>query len=144
MMSIVLLLLASVSDCDLQQPQLVLSIETTPCFGQCPVFEFKIYSNCKATYIGKSHVKMEGEWHSKLSLKQYRSLRDTFNESNYFGFDDRYTAEITDLPTTYIYYTDGNQKKKIMDYYDAPEELKMLEEKVYDLIENLNWKPKLN
>ena len=43
--------------------------------------------------------------------------------------DDKYTSSITDLPTTYIKI----KNKKVIDYSNAPKELKDLEKLIDDI-----------
>lgn len=118
---------------------LVISLSKTQCFGQCPAFEFEVYSDLTAKYKGTAHVDLIGEWTTKLSSEQYHNLIQEFEQRNFFGFSDRYYQAVTDLPTTYISYSDGEKEKKIMDYYGAPEELKKLETKVEEFITHLKW-----
>ena len=55
-------------------------------------------------------------------------IQKELDKVNFFGLQDSYYKEVTDLPTTYITYYEGEQKKEVMDYYGAPEKLKKLEE----------------
>ncbi|MEM7549611.1 MAG: DUF6438 domain-containing protein [Bacteroidota bacterium] len=122
------------------EPYLVVSLTKTQCFGTCPAFDFELYSDCTVKYEGKAHVNQIGSFESKIKRKTYLEIVNQFEDSEFFQFQDRYYKEITDLPTTYIYYNDGGQDKKIMDYYGAPEKLKALEQSVDDLIETISWK----
>lgn len=121
------------------QPYLAVSLTKTACYGQCPVYNFKLYSDCTATYNGTAFTDKIGDWKSKLTKKQFNSIIAEFKRSDFFEFKDRYYSEISDLPTTYLYYSDSNRDKKIMDYYGAPQELKDLEAMVEGLIDKLEW-----
>ena len=124
----------------LQEPKLVLSLTKTRCMGECPAFKFELYNNHEASYKGEAFVPLLGEWSAKLTPEQYSYVVKQFTESSFFEMEDRYYQEITDLPSTYLYYADGEREKKILDYYGAPPELKALEKTVDDLNEKLNWK----
>lgn len=119
---------------------LVISLTKTQCFGECPAYDFELYSDCNATFNGIAFTDKQGSWSAKVSKKQMESITNTFQESDFFSFEDRYYAEFTDLPTTYLYYSDGSLEKKVMDYYGAPQRLKDLENKVEVLIDELEWK----
>ena len=41
--------------------------------------------------------------------------------------EDKYTADITDLPKTIVFIKKDRKKKKIIDYYGAPKTLKEFE-----------------
>lgn len=121
------------------QPYLTVSLTKTACYGQCPVYDFKLYSDCSATFKGTAFTDKLGDWKSKATKRQFNTLIEAFETSNFFEFEDRYYSEITDLPTTYLFYSDANRDKKIMDYYGAPQELKDLEAMVESLIDKLEW-----
>ena len=44
-------------------------------------------------------------------------------------------AQVTDLPTTWVTFSDGTTKKSIKDYFGAPEALKNLEKMVEAIAE---------
>lgn len=125
-----------------QAPELVLSMTRTRCMGQCPAFTFELYSNHQASYKGEAFVPLLGEWTAKLTPGQYARVAKKFTDSSFFDMKDRYYQEVTDLPSTYLYYSDGEREKKILDYYGAPRELKALQEVVESLIQELDWKKK--
>ena len=76
-----------------------------------------------------------------MPTERYQQLVDAFNESDFFDFHSEYTASMSDLPTTYVYYTDLRNSKEIKDYYGSPQALKDLEERVEALVNDLDWKP---
>lgn len=122
------------------QKHVIISMTKTQCFGACPAYEFELYSDRTASYNGLAFTERKGEWEARLNKKQFDSIIKEFEESDFFKFEDRYYSDITDLPTTYLFYSDGTSEKKVMDYYGAPDELKKLEEKVEELIQQLEWK----
>ena len=117
----------------------IVMMERTTCFGACPAFVFNVYPDGSATYEGKSNVMLIGNYTTTISVEQLDILKNSFNEAEFFKFADVYSANITDLPTTFIYYNDGKQSLKITDYYGAPESLTGLEAKVVSFIEALDW-----
>ena len=117
----------------------MMMMERTTCMGDCPAFVFNVYPDGSATYEGKSNVMLIGNYTTTISVEQLDILKNSFNEAEFFKFADVYSANITDLPTTFIYYNDGKQSLKITDYYGAPEPLTGLEAKVVSFIEALDW-----
>ena len=105
-----------------------LTLEKTMCRGQCPVYSLSIFENGIAKYVGKQNVVKIGSFEKTLSNAEIQRLKTTFNQADFFNFEDEYTAKITDLPSTYISYTLNGRTKKIRDHYGAPDSLKQLEE----------------
>lgn len=117
----------------------VVMMERTICFGGCPEYLFNVYPDGYATYEGKSNVAREGKYQATLSVEQLEQLKSTFEEAQFMEFANVYSANVTDLPTTYIYYHDGKNGHKVTDYFGAPDELKALEKQVDEFIETLDW-----
>ena len=123
------------------EPSLIISMKRTACYGTCPVYELSIYSNHTATLTAEEHLDIQGNYSAKISDETYQALVDAFNGSDFFDFEDEYTSNMSDLPTTFIYYSDLRRSKKIRDYYGSPEELRQLEDRVETLITDLDWQP---
>ena len=104
-----------------------IEMSKTPCFGACPEYSFVIDGKGNATYEGKKYVKLEGVHELNFHPETVNELFKAFEESNFWDFEDEYTDNIADLPTTYITFTHDGKSKKIKDYYNAPEKLKGLE-----------------
>jgi hypothetical protein len=118
----------------------IIMMEKTTCMGPCPAFKFEVYLDNSAKYMGKAHVDNIGEFSATLTDKQLDYLENSFAEAGYFSFANVYSAAMSDLPTTYIYYNNGEQGLKITDYYGAPQELKDLEKLIEEFIGTIEWK----
>jgi hypothetical protein len=119
----------------------MITMEKTACYGTCPVYSIIIYGNGKTVYEGKEHVKKTGKYEKQLSPQEISKLFNAFECANFFDFRSEYTEEVTDLPTTYLTFEHRGFKKKITDYYGAPEELKKLEKLVEAIVESESgWK----
>ncbi|MEK7257731.1 MAG: DUF6438 domain-containing protein, partial [Bacteroidota bacterium] len=104
-----------------------IEMKKDPCFGACPVYEFRVDGKGDATFHGKSFTSKEGTWKRTLTPEETATLFEAFEASNFFeAFRDEYTAEVTDLPTTYLTFSHGGKSKTIKDYFGAPEALKNL------------------
>ncbi len=126
----------------LPEKDIVISIKTTPCMGDCPVYRLEIYRNGMVIYEGKEHVERRGYYTGRISRKEIKQLRFAFEEAGFFSLDDEYIEPRTDLSTTWVYYSNGTHSKKIKDYYGAPEILKELEKKVMELLDDIELKKK--
>ena len=121
----------------------IISLEKTRCFGICPVFTLEIFADGAAILRGEENIHKIGEFRATLSKKQVKGLVKEFKTRDFFGFEDNYTSSKSDLPTTYLSFTDKGITKKISDYDQAPESLKELEAKVEAYIGILTWRKKL-
>ena len=121
------------------EQDILCTMEKTSCFGTCPVYELKIYHDGWARLKGTAHTPYIGNYQLKLSPKDVLLVKKAFRDAGFFDLDEKYYANVSDLPTTYLYYHDGTQSKKVMDYYGAPPNLKQLEAYLATLLER-NWK----
>jgi len=129
----------SIDAASTQEASLVISIKKTACYGTCPVYELQIYSDLSVTLKGEQYVDKIGEFQASINQVKLNELKDLFRDADFFSFEDKYWEAFTDLPTTYVYFTDGGKSKKIMDYHGAPRSLKELENEVAKLLDELEW-----
>ena len=115
-------------------------MEKTSCMGTCPAYKFEIFLDNSARYTGKANVDLIGDYTATLTDAQLDNIKNSFAEADYFSFANVYSAQLTDLPTTFIYHHNGEQSLKITDYWGAPQELKDLEQKVENFITSIDWK----
>lgn len=109
------------------------------CFGACPVYEITINGDGAVSYNGKQHTSKIGAHHKQLSPEVTKTLFDAFATSNFYTFEDEYTSNISDLPTTFISFNHSGKSKKIKDYYGAPDELDALENRVTEIANSTGW-----
>ncbi|MDQ3536037.1 MAG: DUF6438 domain-containing protein [Bacteroidota bacterium] len=117
----------------------IIYMERTQCYGSCPVYSYHIFENGKAQYLAKENVEKIGTFYTILSEEKMEALIDMFYRYEFFEFENRYVDLITDLPTTYIYFSHNGLEKKITDYHGAPVQLKNLEKEVDEFMQSLEW-----
>jgi hypothetical protein len=113
---------------------LLIELKRTPCYGYCPVYTIKIAKTGKGLFEGVENVEKTGIYSFSLRQEELAELENAFRQIDFYGLRDIYHAEVSDLPTTYITYIKGGKRKKIMDYYGAPEELRSLENRIEELV----------
>jgi hypothetical protein len=118
----------------------VFVLQKTACFGECPVYTLKIFSDGLVTLKGEHFVDKIGNYTNQIPADEVQQLISDFQSANFFDFQDEYTSEATDLPTTYVTFNHDGRSKKITDYYGAPDELKLLENTLERYIIISNWK----
>jgi hypothetical protein len=111
----------------------------TVCFGSCPVYNISIKGNGAARYEGIRFVKKEGNFGKKFSAQETNALFNAFEKSDFWSFQDEYTEEVTDLPTTFLTFRHKGKEKKIRMYFGYPEELETLAGYVAKMAESEGW-----
>jgi hypothetical protein len=124
-----------------------ISISKGPCYGACPIFEAKFYSNGSATFHGekppRSNVGSKariGDFEGKITAAQYANLEKTLLDNKFFESSD-YKENVTDLPRRYIGAIKDSTEKKILLYgIGVPQNLKTIESTLDSTIEQIEWK----
>ncbi|MDA3853272.1 MAG: DUF6438 domain-containing protein [Bacteroidales bacterium] len=134
LISIIMLSACAVLKKDVDNTELI-AMRKTPCRGECMVYSLTISNGGLLKYEGKAHVNTIGKREKQLSSNELKALQKEFMEANNSDFNNEYTAEITDLPSVYLTYTNAGESKTVRDHYKGPETLKELELSVEKLVE---------
>ncbi|PKV48065.1 hypothetical protein ATE84_0051 [Aquimarina sp. MAR_2010_214] len=136
----ILFLLLIISGCvaskKMNNDQIILKIERTPCLGKCPVYTFEIYDNKTLKYNGVKNVPNQGVRELKLSKKEYTNLISRFEKLPFSRYNTEYgPTNIRDI--TYVYVTYKGKKVKMTQGSEPKELLNQVREieKQYKLIE---------
>ncbi len=113
---------------------MLIELKRTPCYGYCPVYTLKIDKHGKGLFDGVENVEKIGRFSFSLSHDELVELDNAFLQVDFYQLRNIYDAQVSDLPTTYITYNKDGNRKKIMDYYGAPEELRTLENRIQTLV----------
>jgi hypothetical protein len=113
---------------------LLIELERTPCYGSCPVYKVKIDKRGKGLFEGLENVDIIGRFSFSLHPDELTEIENAFHKVDFYQLEKIYDAQVSDLPTTYITYNKDGNRKKIMDYYGAPEELRNLENSIETLV----------
>lgn len=124
------------------KPYVLASIKKTPCYGKCPVFEANFYNDGRAEYFGKMNVKKMGSYASRIDDSTLKSIRSKAGEVGYFDLYNTYPTgevKIADLPTTITSVRIGDMIKTVSNKYQGPEELKIFEDFLLEIVDRLEW-----
>ena len=113
---------------------ILLEMEKTPCYGQCPVYKIQIDSRGNGRFKGIEHTDYQGTYSFRLNKTELEQLKSSFESTGFFDLEDKYFDFVSDLPTTYLTYNLEGRIKRIMDYHGAPQKLKDLEKQVESLV----------
>lgn len=127
----------------LAQPRLVLMLKRTGCFGTCPVFEAKVFSDGRAIYDGLRHVAQIGLFEASVDSAWIQHVFERAKEINYWDFYEAYPSggePIPDLPTTITQLRLGETEKTIRNNFDPPKALVDFEHWLEIELQKLDWK----
>lgn len=114
-------------------------LDRTPCFGSCPVFKVVVKGNGDAVYTGRRFAPREGIFTGKLTAAQMAELRKMADEAGFFGMEDRYDGQVTDLPSTIIRMSSGGRTKKVVGRVGPPVAFKEFAKFAEGLFEQVQW-----
>ena len=105
----------------------VLTFERTPCFGTCPAYTMQVFADGRVVYEGRRGVPMLGTKELKLPASAVTDMLRQAKEARFEQFQDRYSQNTTDLPSTIIAVRQpGGQLKTVVLEEGAPENVRQL------------------
>lgn len=137
--------LNSLAESDLKD--VVISLERTGCYGDCPAYKVTIYGDGRVEYEGKKDVKVKGKKRGSLKPADLRGIVSAFDKANYFAIES-YTEDhcsctlCTDMPTTITEIRAKGMSHRVEHYLGcrcAPKELWELEEAIDSVAGTEQW-----
>ena len=123
-------------------PYLVASLAKTPCYGRCPVFEVRIYSDGVVEFFGKENVNLIGHFQANADQQFVDEVIRLAKAINYNELESNYPAhglKISDLPNVVTYVRIGNNEKSITNNHLAPQALIEFEKQLEKMINSLSY-----
>ena len=117
----------------------VIKLERTACFGECPVYSVSIDAKGSVTYEGTRFVRVEGRQTDRISISRVAALVEAVDRARFFELDDKYRADVTDNPTTFVTVTRDGRLKRVEDYVIGPKSLRQLEEQIDETARTKRW-----
>jgi len=126
----------------------VIKLERTACFGDCPVYSVSIDAKGNVTYEGRKFVRVPGRRTDRVPVSTVAALLGTADRIGFFDLRDFYRTVrnadgsetiVTDLPTTFVTITRAGRTKRVENYYGAPEGLKELEQQIDESARTSRW-----
>jgi len=122
--------------------ELIASIKKTPCFGKCPVFEIKLFSDGVVNYIGKKYVDKLGVFEASISVEEAKMLIADIANLGYFSLEENYPnngQKISDLPNTITFVKNKTESHTITNNHQAPQSLNQIENLLLQKLEVLEY-----
>lgn len=122
-------------------PEKMITLQKTACFGTCPVYTLDIYSNQEVNLMAEQFVGVgQGVFQLRLTQSEYDQIIEQFKRSEFFGFENRYRAQVSDLPTIFLTFSDGSRSKTIELYGAGPAALHQLVDSLQNMVDRGDWK----
>jgi hypothetical protein len=126
----------------------VIRLERTSCFGECPVYTVSIDAKGNVTYDGANFVRVEGRQTDRIPVSRVLAILDIADRIGFFDLRDRYRTirnpdgtetMVTDMPTAFVTITRAGRSKRVEDYLGAPRGLKELEQQIDETARTKRW-----
>jgi len=125
---------------DLEKKRVFIELKKNPCFGGCPIYALKIYTDGFAEFEGKRFTNKLGKFTKQLPKSTVEELVKEFNAVGFMEMDNLYPGKVPDLPkTNIIYYPNVNTKKEVTGDDYRPENLLALDKKLVDIAMTEDW-----
>lgn len=122
------------------EPQMLASIQRTPCYGQCPIYKATFMDNGEVKYVGKHFVENVGTYSTLISAEDVRSIEESIKEFDYYSLDSLYPTLATDFPSCITEVNLYGNYKRVIDRRNPPKNLKLFEKFLDGLLEGREFK----
>lgn len=118
---------------------ITIAMQRTPCFGPCPVYKITLHGHGVLIFDGRENVATKATIITSINPEKVQQLLTQARALGFFSMQNEYTANITDLPTTITTITINGKTKKVVDYANAPQNLKTLEHLIDQTANTNQW-----
>lgn len=124
-------------------PDTVVHLVKTACYGECPVFTATIIANGEVRYHGKQNVERMGFYKSRIHKRVIQEIDQKLMAMEFYQLEDRFPQDpedvILDAPWTYLFSEYKKKRNYIAINHGAPQELTNLINFVERELEILEW-----
>jgi hypothetical protein len=118
----------------------LLLYKRTPCVGACPTFTMVVKMDGEVYFNGRQHVEMIGDYKANWDADLLGQLESKMQALDFDKLPKIFdNPQVTDLPSTYIGYTLGNNLHTVKCRYQTPQNLKDLASWLDQEISKTQW-----
>ena len=111
-----------------------LSLERTLCFGRCPAYKVEINPAGEVTYEAVRFAPDSSLVPRQLKKRELKELVWLIRQADLSQYQDRYDAEVSDLPSVELYCKLDDLEKDIVMRYQTPPKLDSLVQNMEKII----------
>jgi hypothetical protein len=93
-----------------------IKLSRSGCYGTCPIYFVVVRGDGKIDFHGGRFVAIPGDHPARIAPEAAARLLERFSAADFFQFQDKYVASVTDNPTYCLALAIGTKKKTITDY----------------------------
>lgn len=90
----------------------MLTFERTPCFGTCPAYKMQVFADGRVAYEGRRAMPVMGKKNLQLPAATVADMLHQAQDAHFDQFQNRYSRNTTDLPSTIITIRQPNGQLK--------------------------------
>ena len=110
-------------------------LETTPCYGMCPIYTMRINADGNLFFKAQEYNKIKGNFKSKISNERFKEIMNVLNYIKINRVESRYRVPWTDDQTSTLTIKFTNGKVKVIEDYGMIGTFGL--QKLYSLISDL-------
>lgn len=126
-------------DDSVQERTFFASINRGACYGKCPIYAMRIYSDGFVELTGTRFMEPIGEYTGKISKTQIQSFIDKANEIGFFALEEVYDSPVTDIPAITTSIVINGKQKTVMRRVGYPERIREFENLFDELLTTVKW-----
>ena len=124
---------------ELKDTAVILRLNKSACYGECPIFNFELRKNGTAKFYGRGFVEYIGKYNIQLKSSEYLEVFKKAEEIDFYDLDEVYDASVTDVPSSTIYLNNGINKHETMLRFDIPEKAQNFDKWLTAWVLSLDW-----
>ncbi len=122
---------------------LQMAFSKTPCFGQCPVYDVKIYDSGYAVWEGKNFTERMGVYTATVSAAERQKFFAEAESRGFYQFDEKYDNPVVqDLPSSSLMLRRDDARHRVTIRINIPNDVKNFFADAQEFFEGLDWQPK--
>jgi hypothetical protein len=99
---------------DYQEDSLLVRIELSACFGNCPVERFSIFADGSFTYSGINFVDHVGDYTGTIKKKEVNEIYTMMTKLHIAEYPEKFGYGVSDISTKAIIFNYEKKRKKII------------------------------
>lgn len=119
----------------------VLRLERTPCFGACKAYRIIVYRSGYAIFEGRANMEKMGPHSARIGTDTIATIARMAQDRGFFEMQDKYDADVTDLPSTYLRIAAAGKDKQVLARVGQPQAFKELVSDIEAILLPVAWKP---
>jgi len=123
-------------------PELLFTLKKTGCYGTCPAYDVKLFSDGHIIYNGVEDVPRLGKFESRIDPIRINEIFKQADAHRFFELAEFYPLNekmINELPSTTTFFKKGSIEKTITNNHDSPIVLRSFEKYLENWLETISW-----